>query len=68
MANLHQVFHVIALLAFLAALALAFVGMTAPLLFPDRGGMNIPALRTSLLLVLAAAGGLAGDWLVHNLL
>lgn len=67
MANIHQVFHVIALLAFLAALALAFVGMTAPLMFPDRDRMSAPALKTSLLLLLAAAGGLAGDWLAHNL-
>lgn len=67
MRNFHQVFHVIALLGFLGALATAFLGLTAPLLFPDRSGIRTPAVRTALLLLLAAGGGLAGDWLAHNL-
>jgi hypothetical protein len=62
----HQVFHVIALVAFLMSLATAFVGFIAPLLFEDQAGLRVPALRSSLILLAAAGLGLAGDWLAHN--
>jgi hypothetical protein len=66
LAAFHQVFHVIALVAFLTALATAFVGFVAPLLFPDGAGLRMPAIKTSILLLAAAALGLFGDWLAHN--
>lgn len=67
MRNLHQIFHVIALVGFLGAVATAFLGLAAPLLFIERSGIKTPALRTAFLLLLAAGGGLTGDWVVHHL-
>lgn len=64
---MHQIFHVVALVAFLAALGVAFLGVTAPLMFPEKDSIRVPALRGSLLLAVSAAAGLGADWLIHNL-
>ena len=64
---MHQIFHVLALLLFLPAIAVAFLGLIQPLL-GDAGGVRLPALRTSLLLAAGAALGLGADSLVHHLL
>jgi hypothetical protein len=63
---LHQLFHVVFLLGFLAAVALAAVAMMAPLLFPERGELRLPPRRAALVLAAAAAGALAADWLLHR--
>lgn len=65
---MHQALHVLILLFFLGALAMAFLGLAAPLVFQDRGGGRLPAFRTSVLLAGAAGAVLAADWLGHNLL
>ena len=64
---LHQIFHVIVLLAFLGALATAFLGFVGPLLFSNQAGLRLPALRTSFLLLAVAAVSLGADWFIHNL-
>lgn len=64
----HDVFHVVALISFLAAMGVAFIGIAAPALFEQSERASLPRLRTSLLLGLAAAGGLAADWLLHKIL
>ncbi|MGH7425419.1 MAG: hypothetical protein ACREJP_04570 [Candidatus Methylomirabilales bacterium] len=65
--TLHQAFHVVVLLSFLAANGVAFVGGVAPVLFSDRRDLGVPALRTSILLALGAAVGLVAEWLAHAL-
>lgn len=67
---MHQIFHVVALVAFLTALGVAFLGVMAPLMFSpesDRESIRVPALKGSVLLALAAGAGLGADWLIHNL-
>jgi hypothetical protein len=63
----HQIFHVVVLLAFLAALATAFLGFVGPLLFSNQAGLRMPAMRTAFMLLAAAALSLAADWFIHNL-
>lgn len=62
---IHQAVHVIVLVGFLGAMAVAFLGGVAPLL-GDRTGPRLPALRASILLAAGAAGGFALDWVVHQ--
>ncbi|MGH9199587.1 MAG: hypothetical protein ACRD1T_28135 [Acidimicrobiia bacterium] len=67
---MHQIFHVVALVAFLTALGVAFLGVTAPLMFPSQDSqesIRLPALKGSVLLAVAAGAGLGADWLIHNL-
>lgn len=64
---LHQIFHVVVLLAFLGALATAFLGFVGPLLFANQAGFRLPAFRTAFALLIAAAASLAADWIIHNL-
>lgn len=61
----HDVFHVVALVLFLAALATAFIGVIGPLLSESHKVKS--SLRRSILLALGAAGGLAADSLLHRL-
>jgi len=63
---MHQVVHVVVLLLFLPAMAVAFLGLLRPLL-GDAGGFKLPALRTSLMLAGAAIAGLGVEWLMHHL-
>lgn len=63
---MHQIFHVLVLLLFLPAMAVAFLGLIRPLL-GDSSGIRLPALKTSLLLAVGAAAGLGADWLIHHL-
>ncbi len=63
---MHQIFHVLALLLFLPAIAVAFLGLIRPLL-GDPMGLKLPAFKTSLLLAAGAAAGLGADWLIHHL-
>lgn len=65
---MHQVFHVVALVGFMVAGALAFVGLVSPLLFPEAGGLRLVALRSALILGLVAAAGLLLDRIVHTFL
>ena len=67
MAAFHQIFHVVVLLAFLSALATAFLGFVGPLLFSNQAGLRLPALRTSFMLLVAAAVSLGADWFIHNM-
>ena len=63
---MHQVFHVVALVAFLVGLAVAFLGTVVPILFGDRTALNLPSLRASLAIGVAAFTALALDWIIHN--
>lgn len=62
-----RAFHVLILVAFLSAVGAAFLGMAAPLLFPDRREIRLPALRTSALLALGAALLLGVEAVAHRL-
>lgn len=65
---MHQVFHVVALIGFMVAGALAFVGVVSPLLFPEGGGFRLVALRSALILALLGAAGLLLDRGLHAIL
>jgi len=62
---IHQIFHVAALILFLAAGAAAFLGVLGAMI-GEEAGIKLPGLRSTLLLALAAAAGLAADWVVHS--
>ncbi len=62
---MHEVFHVIALIGFMIAAALAFVGLVSPMLFPEGGGFRLLALKSSAILAGIAAGGLLADRALH---
>ena len=64
---MHQVFHVLALIGFMVAGALAFVGVVSPLLFPE-GGFRLVALRSALILAFLGAAGLLLDRGLHAIL
>lgn len=59
-------FHVVALVLFLAAVATAFVGAVSPLL--SEGPKFTSSLRRSILFALSAAAGLGADSLLHRLM
>lgn len=59
-------FHVAALVLFLAAVATAFIGVVGPLL--SDGPKFTSSLRRSILLALGAAAGLVADSLLHRLM
>lgn len=63
---LHEAFHVIFFVAFLASVAGAFVGLVAPLVLPGKA-LPIPPLQILLLMAAASGAGLAADWILHNL-
>lgn len=62
---LHQVFHVLGLILFLAAAAAAFLGALRPLMGTDSD-IRLPGLKWSLALAGAALAGLALDWMIHR--
>ena len=62
----HDVFHVVAMVLFLAAVATAFIGAIGPLL--SDGPKFTSSLRRSILLITGAAAGLGADSLLHHLL
>ena len=68
MSGAHEIFHVVALVSFLGAMGVAFIGVAAPVLFGANEDRSVPRLRTSLLLAAAAMAGLAADWAMHKLL
>ncbi|MCA1840765.1 MAG: hypothetical protein ABR507_12370 [Actinomycetota bacterium] len=63
---LHEVFHVVFLLAFFLSLGLAFISLLAPLLF-EGDLKGVPKPRRSIPLALGAAAALGLDWLFHHL-
>ena len=63
---MHQVFHVAVLVAFLTAMAVAFLGVVAPILFGDRTAVRLPGLKFSVVIGILAAALLAFDWIAHN--
>lgn len=65
---MHEAFHVVALVGFMVAAALAFVGLVSPMLFPEGGGFRLLALRSAAILAGLAAGGLLADRALHGII
>lgn len=62
---LHEVYHVITLVLFLAALGAAFLGVAGPLILPERSDIKLPALRTGIGLLVLALLSLVVERLIH---